>query len=217
MNDSVESQLTRETGSDPRTDVVYLPSQNLWHCCGVDAQGQVTCSDPSGMTFTAPAANDLLAAYSTSSTVIAPSSTRSSPTASSLSSAPAESSNAAGSQDQTSSSISGGTIAGIVVGAVAAIIALIVLGILWHRRRRRHRYHRQQSKQSDTPSKYTAANLLGIHNSPPSNIPAEKPTTDVNLSPYKAPQELGDSRARSEMFGGNDRHGVVTARHEMAG
>lgn len=197
---------------------MYLGEGNQWSCCDVNATGQPKCNDPNAGSFNLAPPESLLAAYSSSLTATTPTSTSSSSTTSQTSatnilSSISSSATSASTSSPTSSpvanedsSIGGGTIAGIVIGAVAGI-ALIAGGIFWMRRRMR---------KSAEMRGYSAASRKD--NPGPPRPPAytsgrETKYTDVPSQHQQPMQEL-DASARPAEMAGSERPRVQ--RYEMS-
>jgi hypothetical protein len=150
-------------------DVVYNETTDIWHCCGVDSNGDVRCDTPTAETFSAPAPSALSATFTVgaspstaSASLSSTSSTSSSPTSSTSSPTQSPKLSAGG--------LSGGAKAGIGIGC--AIVGLAILGLLaWFFAHRRNKHSIEQgplmSYKADTP-----VELMSYKKDKPAELPS---------------------------------------------
>lgn len=111
-------------------DVTFDPKTKIWHCCGTNAAGNVTCNEPTTATAVAKPIASLATTY------VVPSTVRTTSATGTHSSAPSTpSTNIPGSQKSAGGTSQAGPIAGGVIGGVA-LIAIVIGGWFWYRRRR---------------------------------------------------------------------------------
>jgi len=141
-----------------RPDVVWNATAQIWHCCGIDGDGNPDCEDPTNETFAAPAPESLVAYFAISSGFVATSTSIAASSASSAASSttvstaslapPVVSSTSASALSSStahsgsSPSLSKGAAAGVGVGcAVGVIIIAGLVAYILRSRRRKHRHH----------------------------------------------------------------------------
>ena len=148
-----------------RPDVVWNATTQIWHCCGIDGNGNPDCEDPTNETFAAPAPASLVAYFTITSGFVATSTSiagSSTPSAASSTSASAPSTSASAASTSvpalssstahagSSPSISRGAAAGIGVGGAVAVIIIIggLVAYILHSLKRKRRHHVEATTMS---------------------------------------------------------------------
>ncbi|KIW41042.1 uncharacterized protein PV06_06639 [Exophiala oligosperma] len=132
-------------------EIVYNKTEGVWHCCGLNAKGELKCSNPSKIKFEAPSPAALKSEYSASSSSFMA-------TASASQTLPSQPTTTVAVPTATSSPASSGGLstgaqAGIGVGVgIVALAAIVGTVFFLLRRRKRQRLHVEQRGTGPWPA-----------------------------------------------------------------
>lgn len=116
-------------------DITFDVNANTWTCCGADADGNVTCNEPTAVTVVAKPIVRLATTYVVPSILVTASATGTRPDFANTGS-PSIDTSKPESKDSSSGTSLAGPIASGVIGGVA-LIAIVLGVIFWYRQRRR--------------------------------------------------------------------------------